>query len=228
MEDFPLTAEQIGTYLPSVNVALVLFASLMTYITATTLSLEGKAFNLLKTLPISGRKVLTAKVFAAMLIMVLNRTYRNTKSILKWVFKNTGFRLEPYDNAAAGNSVKEKFYTDPAEQVDLLLTSHKELVIKNKLSPEDILVVSMRSQGSSALKDLKDERFVWNGVGNKRIVKDKANIVSAHRIKGLDATAVILVDVEEHKDPAKREDWKRRLLVGATRARKLLTVIRKK
>lgn len=70
VEDFPLTAEQIGTYLPSVNVALVLFASLMTYITATTLSLEGKAFNLLKTLPISGKKVLTTKVFAAMLIMV--------------------------------------------------------------------------------------------------------------------------------------------------------------
>lgn len=165
---------------------------------------------------------------AAMPVLVLNRTYRNTKSILKWVFKNTGFRLEPYNNAAAGNSVKEKYYTDPAEQVDLLLASYKELIAKNKLSPEDVLVVSMRSQGSSALKDLKDDRFIWNGVGNKRIVKDKVNIVSAHRIKGLDAAAVILIDVEEPKDPAKREDWKRRLLVGATRARKLLTVIRKK
>lgn len=164
---------------------------------------------------------------AEMPVMVLSRAYRNTKSILKWVSKNTGFRLEPYANAAAGNTVKEKFYNDSTEQIDLLLASYEELLAKNKLSPEDVLVVSMRSQGSSALKNLKDDRFVWNGVGNKRIVRDKVNIVSAHRIKGLDAEAVIMVDVEEPKDPSKREDWKRRLLVGATRAKKLLTVIRK-
>ena len=164
---------------------------------------------------------------AAMPVMVLSRAYRNTRSILKWVSKNTGFRLEPYSNAAAGSSVKEKFYKDFSEQVDLLLASYEEIMAKNKYLPEDVLVVSMRSQGSSALKNLKDDRFVWNGVGNKRIVKDRVNIVSAHRIKGLDAETVILVDVEEPKDPAKREDWKRRLLVGATRAKKVLTVIRK-
>ena len=165
---------------------------------------------------------------AEMPVMVLNRVYRNTKSILKWVFKNTGFRLEPYTNAAAGSSVKEKFYSDPAEQEKLLLESYEEFMNKEDFSPENILVVSMRSQTSSSLKNLKDDRFIWNAVGNKRIVMDKVNIVSAHRIKGLDARAVILVDVEEPKDAAKREDWKRRLLVGATRAKRFLTVIRKK
>lgn len=69
-ENFPLTAEQIRSFLPSVNVALVLFASLMTFITATMISLEGKAFNSLKTLPISGKKVIMSKVYAAMLLIM--------------------------------------------------------------------------------------------------------------------------------------------------------------
>ena len=69
---------------------------------------------------------------------------------------------------------------------------------------------------------------MWNKVGGKKLIQDKVNIVSAYRIKGLDTIAVILVDVEEPTETSKREDWKRLLLVGATRAKKLLTVIRKK
>ena len=69
-ENFPLTSEQILSYLPSVTVALVAFASLMTFITATIISLEGKTFNLLKTLPISGHKVIMTKVLAAVLLIV--------------------------------------------------------------------------------------------------------------------------------------------------------------
>ena len=69
-ENFPLTSEQILSYLPSATVALVAFASLMTFITATIISLEGKTFNLLKTLPISGHKVIMTKVLAAVLLIV--------------------------------------------------------------------------------------------------------------------------------------------------------------
>ena len=69
-EDFPLTADQIHSFLPSVAFAMVAFASLMTFITTTMISLEGKAFNLLKSMPISGKKVILAKVLAAMLLIV--------------------------------------------------------------------------------------------------------------------------------------------------------------
>jgi DNA helicase IV len=51
--------------------------------------------------------------------------------------------------------------------------------------------------------------------------------VRVYRIKGLDATAVILADLEEPVEASKREDWKRCMLVGATRAKALLTVFRK-
>ena len=53
-----------------VTFAMVAFASLLTCITATMISLEGKAFNILKTLPISGKKVLMTKVLSAMLLIV--------------------------------------------------------------------------------------------------------------------------------------------------------------
>ena len=58
------------SFLPGVTFAMVAFASLLTCITATMISLEGKAFNNLKALPISGIKVLMTKVLTAMLLIV--------------------------------------------------------------------------------------------------------------------------------------------------------------
>lgn len=68
-EDFPLTADDLYSYLPSMTFILVAFASLMTFITATMISLEGKAFNSLKSMPISGKKVIMSKVLAAMFLI---------------------------------------------------------------------------------------------------------------------------------------------------------------
>lgn len=163
----------------------------------------------------------------SMPVMVLNRGFRSTKRILEWVRKNTGFRLQAFDNIVLGEAVKEIQYRDGSEQVQMLSARIDELMEKKKLSVSDILVVSMKSDRNSALKNITDERLVWNTSGDKSLVKDKINIVSVYRIKGLDATAVILVDLEEPVEASKREDWKRCMLVGATRAKALLTVFRK-
>ena len=161
-------------------------------------------------------------------VMVLNRGFRNTCKILDWVYKNTGIRVQCYNNTPQGKSVKELRYTNPAEQEKLLVECYENLVSHYKLSYSDILVVSMCSERTSGIRNIKDERFVWNRVGGKKLIRDKVNIVSTYRIKGLDALAVILVDVEEPAELSKRENWKRCLLVGATRAKQLLSVIRKK
>jgi superfamily I DNA/RNA helicase len=163
----------------------------------------------------------------SMPVMVLNRGFRSTKRILEWVRKNTGFRLQAFDNIVLGDAVKEMHYRDGSEQAQMLSARIDELMEKKKLSVSDILVVSMKSDRNSALKNITDERLVWNTSGDKSLVKDKINIVSVYRIKGLDATAVILADLEEPVEASKREDWKRCMLVGATRAKALLTVFRK-
>ena len=161
-------------------------------------------------------------------VMVLNRGFRSTKRILEWVRKNTGFRLQAFDNIVLGEAVKEMQYRDGAEQAQMLRARIDELMKKKHLSVSDILVVSMKSDKSSALKGISDDRIVWNAGGDKSLIKDKVNIVSVYRIKGLDSTAVILTDIEEPAEASRHEDWKRCLLVGATRAKSLLTVFRKK
>jgi len=164
----------------------------------------------------------------AMPVMVLNRGFRCTKKILEWVKKNTGIRINPFKNTKSGSAVKEFFYKEPAEQMAMLRARFDEIQDKYHFDPSEVLVVSMMSKRRSALRDIKDERFAWNENGNKSMIKDKVNIVSAYRIKGLDATAVILVDLEEPSEADRHGDFKRRLLVGATRAKALLTVFRKK
>ena len=161
-------------------------------------------------------------------VMVLNRGFRCTKKILEWVKKNTGIGITPFKNTKIGVAVKEFYYSDPADQVAMLSARLDEILEKFKFKPSEILVVSMRSKASSALKNIKDDRFVWNANGDKSLHKDKVNIVSAFRIKGLDATAVILVDLEEPSEADRHGDFKRRLLVAATRAKSLLTVFKKK
>lgn len=70
VEDFPLTIDQLHSFLPGVTFAMVAFASLLTCITATMISLERRAINILKSLPISGVKVMMTKVLAAVLLIV--------------------------------------------------------------------------------------------------------------------------------------------------------------
>ena len=70
VEDFPLTLEELRSYIPGVTFVMVGFASLMTFITTTMISLEGKTFNMLKTMPISGKKIIMTKVFSAMLLIM--------------------------------------------------------------------------------------------------------------------------------------------------------------
>lgn len=69
VENFPLTLDEMRAFLPSATLAMVAFTSLLTFITATMISLEGKVFNLLKTMPVSGTKVIMSKVFAATLLI---------------------------------------------------------------------------------------------------------------------------------------------------------------
>ena len=115
-----------------------------------------------------------------------------------------------------GPAVKENFYSNAEDLESLVVKEYENLIRKFNLLASEVLVVSMRAKGNSLLKNFKDDRFVWNDVGTKSLIKDKVNIVSSHRIKGLDARAVFLIDVEEPIEISDRGDWKRRLLVGAS------------
>ena len=65
-----LTPERMETYIPVVLFGFVCFSSLMSSITSSMISLEGKSFTILKSLPVKPIKIIFAKVLAAVLIMV--------------------------------------------------------------------------------------------------------------------------------------------------------------
>ena len=69
-ETVNITRDMILGYMPIVSLGLIFFASFMSSITNSMISLEGKAFSILKTLPIKPITIIMAKVYTAVVIMV--------------------------------------------------------------------------------------------------------------------------------------------------------------
>ena len=65
-----ITLEQIKTYMPAVLLGLIGMASFMSSITSSMISLEGKSFNILKSLPIKPSTIIISKVLSAVVIMI--------------------------------------------------------------------------------------------------------------------------------------------------------------
>lgn len=69
-QGFNITIEQIKEYMPVIQFGLVCFASLMSSITCSMISLDGKTINVLKSLPVKPYKIIMSKVYTAVLIML--------------------------------------------------------------------------------------------------------------------------------------------------------------
>ena len=62
--------EKIIDYMPAILFGLIFFTSMMSSITSSMISLEGKSFNILKSLPTSPMMIIFAKVLTAVIIIV--------------------------------------------------------------------------------------------------------------------------------------------------------------
>lgn len=69
-ENFPLSAEALRGLTPVIAYALMSFATLMSFITSSMISLEGKSINILKSLPVSVMTILRAKIIMAMIVIL--------------------------------------------------------------------------------------------------------------------------------------------------------------
>ena len=65
-----LTIEYIKECLPVILLGFLCFTSFMTSITSSMISLEGKSFSILKSLPVKSYKIIQAKVLTAIIIML--------------------------------------------------------------------------------------------------------------------------------------------------------------
>lgn len=69
-DEITITSEQILSYLPILTFGLVTVMSLLSSITSSMISLEGKAFENLKTLPIKPATILQAKIWTAVIVVI--------------------------------------------------------------------------------------------------------------------------------------------------------------
>ncbi len=65
-----ITLDEIKSYIPIILYSIICFTSFMTSITSSMISLEGKSFNILKSLPIKPMTIILAKVLMAVLVMI--------------------------------------------------------------------------------------------------------------------------------------------------------------
>lgn len=63
-------SEYIKNYIPTLLFVFICFTSFMTSITSSMISLEGKSFSILKSLPMKAYEIVKAKVLAAIFIMI--------------------------------------------------------------------------------------------------------------------------------------------------------------
>lgn len=68
--DIEISIEEIKAILPKIYYGFIVFASCMTSITSSMISLEGKSFNITKSLPVAPEKILLAKVLASNIISI--------------------------------------------------------------------------------------------------------------------------------------------------------------
>ena len=69
-QEIQVSIEQIKSFIPVVLFGLICFASLMSSITSSMISLEGKSFSILKSLPIKPFTIILSKILAAVIIML--------------------------------------------------------------------------------------------------------------------------------------------------------------
>ena len=65
-----ITLDYIKSYVPAVLLGFICFSSFTTSITSSMISLEGRSFNILKSLPIKPYKIVQSKVLTAILVMI--------------------------------------------------------------------------------------------------------------------------------------------------------------
>ena len=65
-----ITIEELTSNLSVIVYYLVMISSCTTSITSSMISLEGKSFNILKTLPVKSKRILMSKIYASMILTV--------------------------------------------------------------------------------------------------------------------------------------------------------------
>ncbi|MBR6818486.1 MAG: ATP-binding protein [Acidaminococcaceae bacterium] len=127
--------------------------------------------------------------------LVLYRNCRNTAEIAASVGSLIDMRQEPYMNDVHGEKPKAVFYSDKAALKGIAERFVKTM-LDNRVALEDMVILSVHSLEHSALHGVTE--LAGLPVSNT-LEEGKVWVTTTRKYKGLEAKAVLLIDVEVSK-----------------------------
>jgi len=150
--------------------------------------------------------------------LVLYRNCRNTAEIAATVGSLVDMRQEPYVNNVHGEKPKAVFYNDKAAARGIAERFVKTMQ-ENRVALEDMVILSIHSLEHSALHGVTELAGI--PVSNT-LEEGKVWVTTTRKYKGLEAKAVLLVDVEVSK--LTDAVMQRMIYIGGSRANTYLKV----
>ena len=150
--------------------------------------------------------------------LVLYRNCRNTAEIAASVGSLIDMRQEPYMNDVHGEKPKAVFYSDKAALKGIAERFVKTM-LDNRVALEDMVILSVHSLEHSALHGVTE--LAGLPVSNT-LEEGKVWVTTTRKYKGLEAKAVLLIDVEVSK--LTDAVMQRMIYIGGSRANTYLKV----
>ena len=150
--------------------------------------------------------------------LVLYRNCRNTAEIAATVGSLVDMRQEPYVNDVHGEKPKAVFYNDKAA-VRSIAERFVKTMQENRVELEDMVILSVHSLEHSVLHGVRSLAGI--PVSNT-LEEGKVWVTTTRKYKGLEAKAVLLVDVEVSK--LTDAVMQRMIYIGGSRANTYLKV----
>ncbi|MCY4263346.1 MAG: ATP-binding domain-containing protein, partial [Gammaproteobacteria bacterium] len=150
--------------------------------------------------------------------------YRSPESIVRFIHATSPIQFGQ-GNDLPGMGVAVHAYTDSDQQPSIVGKIIQKLM-KHRISPEDIVILTCKSSQSSVFKDhvvvggIELRRFTgeYDQRGRQKWTNGKLTFDSVNRFKGQEAPVVILVDVDPETTTDKLTRNERVLFCGMTRA----------
>lgn len=146
---------------------------------------------------------------------------RNTANIARYSAGVIGIEPELRPNAPEGRHVEVIRCATDTEMVDAVRRSLHQLVVEQRMDPEQIVILSTHSRAKSSLSRAGHlGRFTLAPIDGD-FGPNQIRFGSLQRFKGLEADAIILTDVE----PGAPTSTDTHVYVGSSRARHILIVV---
>ena len=155
----------------------------------------------------------------------LDKNYRNTPAIVKWINKVCDTAIIPSKNIDEGIKPEVKKLKKTEQEINEVQKIVSILIKKEHLKPDQIVILGrhpLKGSAFSSCDSIEGCKLIENhlATGNSKNIRYS----SIYKFKGLEADCVLLTGLEGDGRHDIKEDMKAVMFTGATRAKSLLYV----